>query len=68
MQEDTHEDDNEKAMATLNNCFLLTEETGETMEEDVSPIAFLKYITTHKVGEIIFSHVYQGKSLFLIHI
>jgi hypothetical protein len=32
------------------------------MDEDVSQIAFLKYIPTHQVGETIFCHVYQGKS------
>jgi hypothetical protein len=49
-------------MATLNNCFPITKETGETMDKDVSQIAFLKYIPTHQQGDIIYPHVYQGRS------
>ena len=62
MQKATHSDDVGKAMATLNNCFPITVETGETQDEAVSQIAFLKYIPTHQQGDIIFRHIYQGRS------
>ncbi len=62
MQETTHSDDEDKALATLDNCFPITEETGETEDQEVSEIAFLKYIPTHQKGNTIFRHVYQGRS------
>jgi hypothetical protein len=40
MQDMTHSDDIKKVTATLNNCFPVTEETGETEDQDVLQIAF----------------------------
>jgi hypothetical protein len=63
MQDMTHSDNDEKEMATLNNCFPVTEEIlGETKDKDVLQIAFLKYIPTHQQGDIIFCRVHQGQS------
>jgi hypothetical protein len=59
-EENRHSDDDDKAMATLNNCFPVTYETGETKDQLVSEIAYLKYIPTHQVGQVIFRHVFQG--------
>jgi hypothetical protein len=62
MQEDKHSDNVEKALATLNNCFPVTRETGEKKDKSVTEISHLKYIPTHnESSSTICRHVYQGR-------
>ena len=63
MQEETYEEDEKKAMATLENCFPVTHDTGEKHDKDVAQISHLKYIPTWQEGMFINRHVYQARSI-----
>jgi hypothetical protein len=63
MKEKWNSREGKTLLVSLNNCFPITQQTGEVKHKELSQTSHLKYIPSHQIGEVIFNHVYyQGHS------